>query len=143
MPSRCVLLAALALLGACTQKPTEFDCSALVKLLAAQAEAISAAQQQLEHGRRVQEIQQGLGAVVAKGDLVADQCYESNLDAGHNCIKLGAFGRAQDLGGLLRALHGAELTEGPKDREFVRRMLSAAQDEASKPVSGPKCMGGT
>lgn len=134
----------LASLSACAQKQAAFDCAALDHLLVTQVEAISVAQQQLDRGSPVQEIQQGLGAVVAMGELLVDQCHEANdLDAGQNCIKVAAFGRAQDLAGLLRALHHAELAEGAKARVFVGRMLSAGRDEASKPVSGPKCMGGT
>lgn len=140
----CALFTCLAFLSACAQKQTAFDCAALDDLLVTQVEAITVAQKQLDRGNPLQEIQQGLGAVVAKGEFVADQCYEANyVDAGQNCIRLGTFGRTQDLGGLLRALHGADLTEGPTARVFAGRMLSAARDAASEPASGPKCMHGT
>lgn len=136
------LLFCIAFLSACGQERAEFDCAALDDLLVSQVEAITAAQQQLDQGNPVQEIQEDLAAVVAKGELLAEQCYEANsLDAGQNCIKLAAFGRVQDLGGLLRALHGPKLAEGAAARVFVGRMLSAARDVASKPVSGAKCVG--
>ncbi|WP_460710569.1 hypothetical protein [Lysobacter terrae] len=129
----------LFLLTACAEQYPAPDCSAVDRLLDAQKAAIATAQRQLDGGQSIREIQQGLGALVAQQAAAVDLCREPYQALGNDCQEAAAFGRLQDVGGLLRALHEAQLSEAALDRGFVQRMLKGGRDEASKPLHGQVC----
>lgn len=124
---------------ACTQKDSVPDCAAVDQLLETQKTAIANAQRQFDEGQSIREIQQELGILVAQQGAAVNLCRERYQGLGTECKEAVAFHRLQDVGGLLRALHNAPLSETTSDRSFVQRMLNFGRDEASMPLHGQLC----